>query len=164
MITIDIPGRESPLVIKKLVLDYNGTIAVDGVLAEGVKERIRALCGMVQVYVLTADTYGTVRAQCEPLGVAIRTFPHAGAAVCKEEIVAELKKTGGDDADPGICAVGNGFNDVQMMDLADFRIAVLDAEGMYAGLIGHADILVRSAAEALDLLLKPDRLRATLRN
>ena len=28
----------------------------------------------------------------------------------------------------------------------------------------HADVLVRSAPEALDLLLKPDRLRATLRN
>ena len=158
MIRIDIPGREQPLVIEALVLDYNGTIAVDGALIEGVQERIEALSSLVDLYVLTADTYGTVRTQCEPLGVAVRTFPHAGAAVCKEEIVSELihnKK---------VCAVGNGFNDIPMMDRADFAIAVLDAEGMCAQVPAHADVLVRSAPEALDLLLKPDRLCATLRN
>ena len=78
--------------------------------------------------------------------------------MCKEEIVLELRRNA------KVCAVGNGFNDVQMMDAADFAVAVLDAEGMYAGLLPHADVLVRSAGEALDLFLKPDRLRATLRN
>lgn len=158
MITIDIPGREHPLEIEALILDYNGTIAKDGALIEGIPERLVKLADAVEVYVLTADTYGTVRGQCEPLGVTIRTFPHAGAAVCKEEIVRELKQNA------KVCAVGNGLNDVQMMDAADFAVAVLEAEGMYAGLLPHANVLVRSAEEALDLFLKPDRLRATLRN
>ena len=158
MISIDIPGREHPLEIEALVLDYNGTIAKDGALIEGIPERLIKLAEAVEVYVLTADTYGTVRGQCEPLGVTVRTFPHAGAGACKEEIVLELRRNA------KVCAVGNGFNDVQMMDAADFAVAVLDAEGMYAGLLPHADVLVRSAGEALDLFLKPDRLRATLRN
>ena len=158
MISIDIPGREHSLEIEALVLDYNGTIAKDGALIEGIPERLIKLAEAVEVYVLTADTYGTVRGQCEPLGVAVRTFPHAGAGACKEEIVLELRRNA------KVCAVGNGFNDVQMMDAADFAVAVLDAEGMYAGLLPHADVLVRSAGEALDLFLKPDRLRATLRN
>lgn len=158
MILIDIPGRDAPLVIDALVLDYNGTIAADGKLIKGVPERIRALSEQVDVYVLTADTYGTVQAQCEMLGVHVKTFPHEGAAVCKDEIVMGLMK------DQKVCAVGNGFNDIQMMDRADFAIAVLDAEGMYAGLPAHAEVLVKSAQDALDLLLKPDRLRATLRN
>ena len=158
MISIDIPGREHPLEIEALVLDYNGTIAKDGALIEGIPKRLLKLAEAVEVYVLTADTYGTVRGQCEPLGVTVRTFPHAGAGVCKEEIVLELRRNA------KVCAVGNGFNDIQMMDAADFAVAVLDAEGMYAGLLPHADVLVRSAGEALDLFLKPDRLRATLRN
>ena len=158
MISIDIPGREHPLEIEALVLDYNGTIAKDGALIEGIPKRLIKLAEAVEVYVLTADTYGTVRGQCEPLGVTVRTFPHAGAGVCKEEIVLELRRNA------KVCAVGNGFNDVQMMDAADFAVAVLDAEGMYAGLLPHADVLVRSAEEALDLFLKADRLRATLRN
>ena len=158
MIRIEIPGREEPLVIDALVLDYNGTIAEDGTLIDGIGERIKELARQVRVVVLTADTFGTVREQCAHLGVEIRTFPHAGAAVCKDEIVAELTR------DVKVCAVGNGLNDVPMMDRADFAIAVLEAEGMYAGLLPHADVLVRSAKDALDLLLKPDRLRATLRN
>ena len=158
MISIDIPGREHPLEIEALILDYNGTIAKDGALIEGIPERLIKLTDAVEVYVLTADTYGTVRGQCEPLGVTVCTFPHAGAGACKEEIVLGLRKNA------KVCAVGNGFNDVQMMDAADFAVAVLDAEGMYAGLLPHADVLVRSAGEALDLFLKPDRLRATLRN
>ncbi|MBQ1395452.1 MAG: ATPase P [Lachnospiraceae bacterium] len=158
MISIDIPGREHPLEIEALVLDYNGTIAKDGALIEGIPKRLIKLAEAVEVYVLTADTYGTVRGQCEPLGVTVRTFPHAGAGACKEEIVLELRRNA------KVCAVGNGFNDIQMMDAADFAVAVLDAEGMYAGLLPHADVLVRSAGEALDLFLKSDRLRATLRN
>ena len=148
MLQIEIPGREQPLRLDVLVLDYNGTIACDGQLIDGI----------LPVYILTADTYGTVKRQCEGLGAEILTFPRAAAGECKEEIVRKLS------VDQKVCVVGNGFNDVQMFDLAELAIAVLDTEGMYAGLLSHADVLVRAAPDALDLLLKPNRLRATLRN
>ena len=41
---------------------------------------------------------------------------------------------------------------------------MLEGEGLCAQLLTQADVLVTSAADGLDLLLKPDRLRATLRS
>ena len=84
MLQIEIPGREHPLQLDVLVLDYNGTIACDGHLIEGISERIRNLCDKLPVYILTADTYGTVKCQCEGLGAEILTFPRAAAGECKE--------------------------------------------------------------------------------
>lgn len=156
MIEIEIPGREEPLRIQTVALDYNGTIAVDGILLPAAAERIRTLSACVDVCILTADTYGTVAQQCRGLGVAVKTFPREGAAVCKEAIVRELGS--------GVCAVGNGFNDIQMFDAAELAVAVLGREGMCAQLLSHADVLVTSPEDALDLLLKTNRLRATLRN
>lgn len=155
MIRIEIPGRE-PIEAAHVVLDYNGTIAVDGSLIQGVEERIAKLKEMASVCVLTADTYGTVRAQCEPMGVEVKTFPREGAAKCKEEIVKGL-------AGGAVC-FGNGFNDIQMFDEALLAVAVLEGEGMCAALMGHADLVVHSVIDGLDLLLKPNRLRATLRS
>ena len=152
---IEIPGREA-LEIFHVVLDYNGTIAVDGTLLPGVAERIAALQASVSVTVLTADTYGTVRAQCEPLGISVQAFPQAGAALRKESIVRSL--TG------GVACVGNGYNDMQMFDAAALRIAVLEREGLCSALLSHADVLVSSPLDALDLLLHPKRLCATLRS
>lgn len=156
MIVVDIPGRESPLTIRHVVLDYNGTVAVDGVLLPEAAERIMALLPSVRVHLLTADTYGTARAQCEPLGVQVHTFPRGGAAVPKGNFVSRLSG--------GVACFGNGFNDMAMFDGADLAVAVLEGEGACAALLSHADVAVRSIAEGLDLLLKPRRLRATLRN
>lgn len=154
MIEINIPGR-APLCIEHLVLDYNGTIAVDGTLINGVSERIQALLPLVSIHVLTADTYGTVEAQCAPLGIHVEKFPREGAALCKKAVVEKLT---------GVCALGNGFNDIQMFDSAALSVAILENEGMCAALLAHADVLVKSITDGLDLLLKPDRLRATLRS
>lgn len=155
MVKIEIPGR-TPLTIESLVLDYNGTIARDGILLEEVLSRIAQLREKVNISVLTADTYGTVTQQCAALGVTVRTFPRENAAACKAEIVRGLTQ--------GVFAVGNGFNDIPMFDEADLSVAVLEKEGMCASLLSHADVLVASPADALDLLLCPDRLCATLRS
>ena len=156
MISVNIPGREESIRIEHVVLDYNGTIACDGRLIEGAAERIGELSKLAKVYILTADTYGTVRQQCEGIGAEVKTFAHAGAAVCKEEIVRELGEH--------VCVIGNGFNDIQMMDLSELGICVIDREGAYSGLINHSDIIVNNALDALDLLLKTDRIKADLRN
>ena len=154
VITIDIPGR-AVLEIEHVLLDYNGTIAADGALTPGVAELITSLTQCVHVEVLTAETYGTVQTQCGPLVVEVVTFPRAGAAAFKQAYAQKLEGQ--------IACLGNGYNDVEMFDESDLRIAVLDTEGTYAGLLAHADILARSAAEALALLLNTDRIRATLR-
>lgn len=155
MISIDIPGFE-PLRIEHVLLDYNGTLAVDGILAPGVAELISQLAQQVHVTVLTADTYGTVRQQCDPLGVEVQTFPRAGATAFKKSYAQELEGN--------VACLGNGRNDADMFDCTALSIAVLDGEGAWAGLLPHADILARSAVEGLSLLLNTDRIRATLRS
>ncbi len=155
MIRIEIPGREA-LEISHIVLDYNGTIAVDGALVAGLDAPIEALSKLVELHVLTADTYGTVRAQCAHLPLTVHTFPRPDAGLCKEEIVKGL--TG------GVACFGNGFNDIPMFDAADLAVAVLLEEGMCTGLLPHADIFVRSIHDGLDLFLKPDHIRADLRS
>lgn len=155
MIYIEIPGRE-PLAVSHIVLDYNGTIAVDGTLIDGIKEQILKLREAANIHVLTADTYGTVRKQCEPLGIDVKTFPGEGAAACKKEIVEALSG--------GKVCIGNGYNDIEMFDAADLSVAVINEEGMCAKLLAHADVFTLSVRDALELFLKSDRLRATLRS
>jgi len=58
MFTVDIPGR-GRLEIAYLVLDLNGTLALDGVVPAAVLERLQALSNEVQVHVITAETFGT---------------------------------------------------------------------------------------------------------
>lgn len=152
---IEIPGYEV-LELKYLLLDYNGTIAADGRIPETVKRRIRALAEVLEIYVLTADTHGDARENCKGLPLQIRVFPKDDAITEKRRIAERL----GADA---CAAVGNGRNDLLMLKESKLSIAVMACEGVYSGLLPAADICVRSMEEALDLLLYPKRLIATLR-
>jgi len=41
------------------VLDFNGTLAADGMLLPGVKDQLERLSGVLRLHVLTADTFGS---------------------------------------------------------------------------------------------------------
>lgn len=56
---IDIPNKES-FELKNIVFDYNGTIAIDGKIIDGVSKNIDELSNLFDFYVITADTYGSV--------------------------------------------------------------------------------------------------------
>ena len=151
MRTIEISGRQA-LEIAHVLCDYNGTLAVDGLLAEGVRERLAELARHVPVHVLTADTYGTAAAQLD--GVPAE-FVRVTDGVEKARFVAGLE---------GDCvAIGNGANDLLMMNEVSLAIGVMGPEGMTATMVGVADILVTNPRDALDLLLRPLRLSATYR-
>ena len=154
MMKITIPGREE-LVLNHLILDYNGTIAEDGEIIEGIASRLEALKELLSISVITADTHGTAARKCAHLPVEVKTFPTAEVGAIK---AAETEKLGG-----GAVCIGNGFNDIGMCDRADLSICVIGREGCCGALIAHADIVVTSILDALDLLLKPHRIRATLR-
>lgn len=154
MLTIKIPGR-AELTLSHLILDYNGTIAEDGFVIEEIAPRLEVLSKNLQIYVITADTHGTATQRCAALPVEVRTFPTVEVGVIKAE---EGKKLEG-----GVACIGNGFNDTQMADACDLSICVIGKEGCCGALIAHSDVVVTSIVDALDLLLKTDRLRATLR-
>ena len=154
MLNIQIPGREA-FTISHLILDYNGTIAEDGEIIPGIKERLEKLCADLQICVITADTHGTAAKKCQGLPLDVLTFPTTEVGKIKAE--EARKRTG------GVACIGNGFNDIQMSDASDLSICVMGKEGCCSALMAHTDIPVTSIHDALDLLLIPGRLRATLR-
>lgn len=154
MLTVKIPGREE-LVLEHLILDYNGTIALDGAVIPAIRPRLEELARVLKIYVITADTHGTAKERCAGLPLEVLTFPTTQVGQIKAE---EARKRSG-----GVACIGNGFNDIQMSDVCDLSVCVIGREGCCGALLGHADVVVTSIEDALDLLLKPDRLRATLR-
>ena len=154
MLNINIPGR-GELVLSHLVLDYNGTIAEDGLIIPGIAERLEQLREHLEICVITADTHGTAARRCEGLPLKVLTFPTTEVGAIKAQQVRAMEG--------GVITIGNGFNDIPMSDAADLAICVMGPEGCCGKLVSHCDILVTSIHDALDLLLKPDRIRATLR-
>lgn len=155
MLIYEIPGRDN-IEVQNIVFDYNGTIAVDGKLIDGVEGLINKLAEDVNIYILTADTYGTVEKECMGINGKILTFPKENAGKSKKEIVKSL---GGNT----IC-LGNGYNDIPMFEQAALSIAIIEGEGASGKLLAKADIVVRSIFEALTILLNKNMIKATLRS
>ena len=151
-IAVAVPGAKA-LRLGHVVFDFNGTLATDGTLIRGVAARIRRLARIVEVVILTADTFGTARAALAGLPVAVQVV-RGGRD--KRRVVRSL---GGER----VAVVGNGANDVPMFEEAALGIAVCGQEGMAAELARAATILVGDVNDAIDLLLRPKRLVATLR-
>ena len=155
MITVDIPGR-GKLEIKHMVLDYNGTMAMDGNLLPGVEEKLNLLGKKISIHILTADTFGKCGSQCEGIEGTVTILSQPVGAVEKEAFVQRLGAE-------NVVAVGNGTNDSLMLDRAALGIAVLGPEGMSVKALRGADVAVKDINEGLELLVKTDRLKATLR-
>jgi len=156
MIVIRIPGFKE-LRLSHLVLDYNGAIAVHGRLLQGVLEKLAALAPGLAIHILTADTFGTVRDQVAHLPTDLVVIPSGDQAEAKG---AYVRRLGGE----AVAAVGNGRNDRLMLKEAALGIAVLQAEGAAVQALMAADVVVPGILEALDLLLTPAALTATLRD
>jgi P-type E1-E2 ATPase len=154
MLTVDIPGR-GRLEIAHLVLDLNGTLAVDGAVAQAVVERLQTLGRIVQVHVVTADTFGTA-AKLGGLGIHVQVLAPGDQVEAKTALVRALGAA-------HTMAVGNGANDEGMVQEAAVGIAIIGREGAYARTILAADVVVGRIEDAFDLLLTPKRLIATLR-
>jgi P-type E1-E2 ATPase len=154
-VELAIPGRES-IVLKHAVFDVNGTLAVDGELIEGVSERLGILAGSLTIHMITADTHGKQHAIDDRLGItAVRMTP-GHEREQKAEFINRLDRH-------HCAAVGNGANDVLMLETAVLGIAVLGHEGLYFEAARAADVLAPSILDALDMLIHPARLVATLR-
>ena len=155
MLTIDIPGVE-PLQLEHLVLDFNGTLACDGVLLDGVAGLLQQLSRHVRLHVVTGDTFGRAREQLDgaPCELVILAAPDQAQA--KREYVQRL-------GPHSVACIGNGRNDRRMMEAAALSIAVIQGEGAAPQTVYLADVVARDVRDALQLLLNPLRLSATLK-
>ena len=155
MLTIEIPGFRA-LHLEHLVLDFNGTLARDGQLLDGVGPRIEVLARDLTVHVATGDTHGSARAQLRGLPLTLTVLEPEHQAEAKRTYVQAL------GADRCVC-IGNGRNDRLMLQEATLGIAVAGIEGTSVEALLATHLFVPNIHDALDLLQSPQRLVATLR-
>ena len=155
MIKIDIPGS-APLELDHLVCDYNGTLAQDGRLLEGVSRRLTALVGYLNIHVVTGDTFGLAQESLAGLDISLAILAESGQREAKLDYVRRLgvERT---------VAIGNGSNDRDMLTATALGIAVLGPEGAAGATLAAATVVAPDILAALDLLSNPRRLVATLR-
>ncbi len=156
MIDLDIPGFGT-FTLKHLVLDYNGTLALDGRLLPGVHELLGMLSKSLEIHVLTSDTFGLAEPELAGLPVKLTILPGNDPAGAKLEYVRWL-------GPESVAAIGNGSNDRKMLAAAAIGILTVQREGGSLRAMGRADIVTTHVLEALELLRNPKRLVATLRS
>jgi P-type E1-E2 ATPase len=155
MPAIDIPGR-GHIQLDHLVLDVNGTLAVDGVLIDGVASALAKLARSVQIHLLTADTHGRQAELDQQLGLTAIRIPPGGEAEAKAAFVRQLGAS-------SVMAIGQGANDAGMLREAAVGVAVLSPEGTSVEALTASDLLVPDILSGLTLLANLMRLKASLR-
>lgn len=159
VIRLDIPGfglRE----ISRVVSDYTGTHAFGGAVREAAKDRLAQLCQLVEVHILTSDTFGTVKRELQGLPVTLHLLHGDRHDEQKRDYVL--------GRDPQhMAAFGNGNNDRLLLktvrDAGGLAVAVDNGEGCALDAILAANLLIHGSENALDLLLDGSRCKATLR-
>jgi len=152
---ISIPNY-AELEVAHVVLDYNGTLATNGIVSEETKQTLSQLTEHYHVYVITADTFGTVKKELEAFDLEVIILSSSDHTREKAQLIQRL---GAEQT----AAMGNGNNDRLMLESAALSIALMGSEGCAVETMHAADILCGSIRDAMELLIYPKRLVATLR-
>jgi soluble P-type ATPase len=154
-LSVSIPGWGN-LYIANVLFDLNGTLARDGIIAESTRERLQVLSEHLSLYVMSADTHGTLDQVTKGLPVQVQRVQQTPGAIEKRDFLARLGAA-------QTAAVGNGRNDVEMLSAAALGIVILGPEGAAAVALQSAALVFGHIDDALDALIYPARLVATLR-
>ena len=152
MIRLDIPGK-GLIELTDAVFDINGTLAVDGQPISGVAKCLQTLGDHLSLHALTAGTHGNLAELERSLGIPLQII---STGEDKARFVQQLGPA-------NVIAFGNGSNDAAMLRMAAVGVAVLAAEGVSTRALQAADVLAQGPLDAIDLVLHPKRLIATLR-
>lgn len=159
MIKLDIPGF-GPREISSVVSDYSGTHSCAGVLRPEVKDRLLRLADLVEIHILTSDTFGTAEQELSDLPVILHLLQGTGHDEQKRAYVLEIGPR-------QVAAFGNGNNDRLLLqtvrDGGGLAVAVDNGEGCAVEAILAANLFIHGSENALDLLLDINRCKATLR-
>jgi len=144
------------LTLNHLVMDVNGTLALDGTLLDGVARRVTILRDRLGVHLLTADTHGGQSAIDEKLNLQAVRIQSGNEAAQKADYVRKL-------GPENVVAIGQGANDALMLKESALGICVISVEGLSSESLLASDLLMPDVLSALDLFEKPLRLIASLR-
>jgi soluble P-type ATPase len=157
-ITIEIPGF-GRRVIRTVVSDYTGTLSCTGNLVPGVRESLLKLLDLVEIEIVTSDSYGTARQELSEILVP-HYLTEERHDVEKQDFVRRF------DIEH-VAAFGNGNNDRLLLktvkQAGGLAIAVDNGEGCALDALLQANLFVVGAVNALNLLLETKACEATLR-
>jgi P-type E1-E2 ATPase len=156
MIEVSIPGRGT-LKLEHLVLDVNGTLALDGALIDGVAQALERLGGQLEIHLITADTHGKQAVIDRQLGLTAERLQPGDEA---DQKAAFVRRLGAEN----VAAIGQGANDAGMLRAAALGVAILSPEGLALTALNAADLLLPDIQSALELFEKPKRIVASLRS
>lgn len=153
--SIDIPGY-GLLELEHFVTDFSGTLSEDGRVLPEVTKKLNELSKKLRIHVLTSDTFGRAQQELRGVNCTLHILEGEGHIFQKEKYVSDLGAE-------KVVAVGNGNNDTRMLGTARLGITVCLKEGCSVDALKSSTIFVKSPIDAIDLLLNPKKLIATLR-
>ena len=113
--------------------------------------------GVLDGQLVSVDTFGRLDYIAALLGVRAKRLEAGRPETAQKANV--VRHMGAER----VVAIGNGANDADMLGKAALGIAVVGPEGLAAGALAAADVVVPSINDAPGLLRNPKRLIATLR-
>ncbi len=154
MISIQRPGQE-PLEIDIILIDFEGTLASDRRVHPKAKDKINLLSKRVRIYILAKEEKERVTEVLKRVKAEIVFLKEENTS---REKLNLLKQLGAGRT----AAIGNGADDVLMVDEAGLGICIIGREGAAGETIQKADLVFPDIVDALDFFLKPLRQKATL--
>ena len=158
-VTVKIPGFGDRH-IQTLLADYDGTLCCHGEIAQSIKERLERLAEVIDIHILTADRKAKGNEYFGRLPVKVHVLSEKDQDVQKRDYLIDFKTM-------NVVVFGNGNNDRLLLQAVKtgggLCIAVQNGEGCAVDALINSHLLAANPAEAMDLLLNPDTLAATLR-
>jgi soluble P-type ATPase len=154
MITILRSGQE-PLEIDFILLDFEGTLASDRRVHPKAKDRINLLSKRTKIYILTKEEKILMEEVLKKVKAETIYLMEGEASQQKLDLLRQLGAS-------RTVAIGNGVDDVPMIEEAGLGISVMGKEGTFSEAMKKADVVFMNILDALDFLLKPLRQKSTL--
>jgi soluble P-type ATPase len=154
MISIQRPGMES-LDIYFVLIDFEGTLAMDGRVHPKAKDKVNLLSKRATITILTKSNREKVVETLRKMKAEILYVTEGDSSQQKLNVLQRL-------GPHQTAVIGNGLDDVRIMEQAGLGLCVIGKEGSSAEAMVKADLVVTNVLDALDFLLKPMRQRAAL--
>ncbi len=146
--------------LENLVLDLNGTLTSEGKFIEGTVDRLKEISNVLNIHILTADTYQTAEdLQSEFKGVEQVKFHPLESGRGDLQKLTFLEKLGREHT----AAIGNGCNDALLLKEAALGICIIGKEGAATEALLASNATFNHICDALDIFLHKNRMIATLR-
>jgi len=154
MIILQGPGR-IPLEIEFILLNFEGTLATDRRIHPKAKDKLNLLSKRTNIYILTKGEQEAIREILRKLKAEVVYFKEGEVSQGKLDLLRQLGAAKS-------VAIGNGVDDVRMIEEAGLGICIIGVEGTSGEAIRKADVVFTDILHALDFLLKPLRHQVTL--